>query len=160
MTTQKDLRLSAFSLLVVLVCAVAVSTSLLNAQAHDPPWSFPTCVYQSVSPNPVGINQQVLVTMWIDKVPPTARGDSGDRWKNFSVDVTTPERKLENYGPFESDSAGSTYFLFTPKQAGTYTFQLTATTATLGTFPYPKSKGSTQPEFSTTDSSAYQPTRT
>ncbi len=44
------------------------------AFCHDPPLTLTTYAYVAASPNPVGVNQQVFIVMWIDKVPPTAGG--------------------------------------------------------------------------------------
>ncbi|MCW4018833.1 MAG: PQQ-binding-like beta-propeller repeat protein [Candidatus Bathyarchaeota archaeon] len=124
MAMQKNYVFSAcVSLLVLLLVASSVGSSLTFA--HDPPWTFVTHAYLSVSPDPVGVNQQVQVTIWLTEWPPTARGNTGDRWQNFTVTITTPNGAKEVWGPYEADSAGSTYFLYSPNQTGTYTFQLT-----------------------------------
>jgi hypothetical protein len=126
MTRQKVKFLHAFALITLFTVLFSSSISPTPTDAHSPPVSFLTYAYLSVSPNPVvGVNQQVLVTLWIDKVPPTARGNTGDRWENFTVTVTLPDGQLETRGPFESDSAGSTYFVYTPAQVGNYSFQFT-----------------------------------
>ncbi|MCX8154155.1 MAG: hypothetical protein N3E52_06960, partial [Candidatus Bathyarchaeota archaeon] len=74
-----------------LVCIVAILlVALPDAIAHYPPWQIPTYAYINVSPNPVGVGQQVAVTGWIDKVPPGASGPWGTRWYNMTVTVTKP----------------------------------------------------------------------
>ena len=88
--------------------------------AHTPSWTVPTFAYLTVAPNPIGVNQQVAITMWIDKTPPTATGIGGDRWTGYQVEITAPDGTTETKGPFTS-AAESTYtILYTPTQTGTY----------------------------------------
>ncbi|MCW4018852.1 MAG: PQQ-binding-like beta-propeller repeat protein [Candidatus Bathyarchaeota archaeon] len=104
--------------LTLTMCALPAAT------AHDPAWDIPTYAYITASPTPVGVNQPVTLVMWLNLVPPTAAGAAGDRWVDMTVEVTKPDNSKETLGPFNSDSVGSTYAIFTPDQVGTYTFVL------------------------------------
>ncbi len=99
--------------------AAAIST----ASAHTPSWDIPTYSFISASPNPVGVNQQVALVMWLDKVPPTAGGVHGDRWVDMTIEVTKPDNSKETLGPFTSDTVASAYTTYIPDQTGTYTFK-------------------------------------
>ncbi len=112
----------AVILVLVLTLSVTV-TSLSLVDAHTPPWSIPTYSYISVSPNPVGIGQTVIVIMGVEPKPPTAEGDAGDRWTNLRVTITKPNGLVEKKGPFTSDATGSTYFLYNPSMVGNYTLK-------------------------------------
>ncbi|MCW4005014.1 MAG: hypothetical protein NWF04_00235 [Candidatus Bathyarchaeota archaeon] len=93
-----------------------------TVSAHDPPIDVPTYAYLAISPNPVGIDQSVFLVMWLHAAPYTADGIAGDRWHDFTIDVTKPDGTTETLGPFISDSTGSTYTIYTPDQLGDYTF--------------------------------------
>ncbi len=110
------------SIFVVLLLASSSAAVILPASAHVPSWIIPTFAYIAVTPNPVGINQQVFLVMWLDKAPPTAGGIGGDRWENFKVEVTKPDGTKEILGPYTSDSTSSAFTLYTPSQIGTYSF--------------------------------------
>ena len=99
----------------------ATIVALPSATAHYPAWTIPTWCYATVSPNPVGVNQQALIVFWTDKVPYTAVGAYGDRW-TFTVEVTKPDGSKETLGPTTSDPVGGGYFVYTPTQTGTYSF--------------------------------------
>ncbi len=121
------MKISKKITLVVLAFAflLAISpfmTSLQTATAHTPPMSIPTYAYLVVSPNPVGVGQQMFVVMWLHGAPPTAVGIAGDRWHDFTLDITKPDGTMQTLGPYTSDPTGSTYALYTPDQIGTYTF--------------------------------------
>jgi hypothetical protein len=115
-------KMKSASLALFLVFAMTSTLAFLpSASAHDPVWNVPTYAYVTATPNPVGVNQQVYVTMWIDKVPPTADGIAGDRWTNYTVQITAPDGTTVTKGPYNS-AAESTYtFGFIPTQTGTYT---------------------------------------
>jgi len=82
---------------------------------------IPTHAYVMVSPNPVGVNQQVFIVMWLHGAPPTAAGVGGDRWHDFYITIIKPDGSTEKLGPFISDPTGSAYTIWTPDQVGTYT---------------------------------------
>jgi len=84
---------------------------------------IPTYAFLSVVPNPVGVNQQVWVTMWLSEPPPTAFGPGGDRWGGFMVTIEKPDGTSEKKGPYSSDAVGAAYFIYVPDQVGTYYFQ-------------------------------------
>lgn len=116
--SKKATFFAFFLLLVLVVTFVALPT----AKAHSPPWTIPTFAYISVSSSPIGVTQQTLVVMWLDKVPPTAFAAYGDRWHGYTVEVTKPDGSKETLGPFTSDPVGSYATRYTPTQVGNYTF--------------------------------------
>jgi len=105
-----------------ILLSASVFAVLPSIKAHTPAWTIPTYAYLSVAPNPVGINQEVFVNFWLNLPPPTASGAYGDRWKNFTVEVTKPDGTLETKGPFTSDAVGGAWTTYTPTTTGTYTF--------------------------------------
>ncbi len=107
----------------VLLMATAVLATLPFSAAHDPAWTFPTYTYLSVAPNPVGVNQQVLVYAWLRYAPLTAVGPFGDRWHGITVEVTKPDGTKETLGPSSSDPVGGTWWMYTPSMQGIYKFQ-------------------------------------
>jgi len=103
--------------------AMAISlVALPIASAHDPPWSIPQYAYINVAPNPAGIGQTVTIGMWLQMIPPTASGATGDRWEGFTVTVTEPDGHTTTLGPFTSDDTGGTFTRYTPDTVGDYYF--------------------------------------
>jgi outer membrane protein assembly factor BamB len=96
--------------------------ALPAANAHTPAWTIPTYAYLSVTPNPVGVGQAVYIGFWVDKVPPTANAQYGDRWHNFTVTVTKPDGSTEKLGPYSSDAVGGAFTTYAPATVGTYNF--------------------------------------
>ncbi|MCW3999220.1 MAG: PQQ-binding-like beta-propeller repeat protein [Candidatus Bathyarchaeota archaeon] len=70
-------------------------------------------------PNPVGVNQEVLV--WLGVTDYLENESQG--WKGLTVSVTRPDGTNETLGPFTTDSTGSTGTVYIPNQVGNYTFQ-------------------------------------
>jgi len=117
--TSKQKILMAAAVILML----AFSTASLSAvAAHTPPMTYPTYTFLSVVPNPVGVNQAVEVAFWLDKPPPTANVQYGDRW-NFTITIAKPDGTVQTMGPYRSDDVGGSYFTYTPTTLGTYTFQ-------------------------------------
>ena len=107
--------------LTLMISMFAAIFSVVNA--HDPPWNMPMYAFLTVTPNPVGVNQEVIIYMWTQHPPLTAAGDYGDRWDCMELDITKPDGTKQTIGPLTSDPVGFAWHLFTPTQIGTYTFQ-------------------------------------
>lgn len=106
---------------VLILTLIATFVTLPFVAAHDPGWEVPTYAYISLaSPNPIGVNQDIVIVFWINAVPPTAVGAYGDRW-TFNVEITTPSGTKETIGPFTSDPVGGGWAIYTPTEVGTYT---------------------------------------
>jgi hypothetical protein len=121
---KKIIRKSKISTiaLVLILTSAAMFVALPIANAHDPPLEITTYAYLAISPNPVGVGENVFLIMWLHGAPPTAAGVGGDRYIDFTVDVTGPDGSKETLGPFTSDPIGTAFMLYTPTQLGTYKF--------------------------------------
>jgi outer membrane protein assembly factor BamB len=120
--TKKLAKTSTIALILTLTFA-ATFVALPIVSAHDPPWTVPTYAYLYVAPDPIGVGQTAFVIFWLDKIPPTASGAGGDRWRDFTVEVTTPSGSKTTLGPYTSDPIGGGWATYTPTEVGTYTFE-------------------------------------
>jgi hypothetical protein len=103
-----------------LMFAMAVTlVALPSANAHTPPWTVPSWTLVAVGPNPVGVGQQIWIDMWTRPNPPTAT--AADLYI-YMVDVMLPSGSNETLGPITSDVGGNAFTIYTPAQAGNYTF--------------------------------------
>ncbi len=119
---RKNKTLYAIALTLMLTFGTFAVFPIVNAS--NPPISIPTYAYLVASPDPVGVNQQMFLVMWLHMAPPTAAGNAGDRWTGFTIKITRPDGTTQTLGPFMSDPTGSTYAVYTPTQLGKYTFVL------------------------------------
>ena len=118
-TLNKKIGITA--LILLLTAATLLSTTLTANAAVT---NYDTFAFVMVSPNPVGVNQEALVTFRIDKTNPLTTGSySGERWEGLTVRITRPDGTIENKGPYEADPTGGSWFLWTPTLTGTYQFQ-------------------------------------
>jgi len=105
----------------VLVLTIsAILTAFPTVVAHDPPLTVPTWAYISVTNNPIGVGQKVVIVFWPNEIPATSQGAYGDRW-TWNIEVTKPDGSEETLGPFTSDPVGGGWTTYTPDQVGTYT---------------------------------------
>ncbi len=84
---------------------------------------IPTYVYGVVSPNPVGVGQEVSIVLFNPVTPPAGTDENGIRYY-FNVIVTDPDgvnTTLPSSGTIKSDSTGTAYTKFTPTKIGNYT---------------------------------------
>ena len=80
-----------------------------------------TNAFLSFTPNPIGVNQQLLVNLWTIVPPGANRYDLG-----YAVTITKPDGNAVTIGPMNSYVAdGTQWFSYTPDQVGTYTLQFT-----------------------------------
>lgn len=74
--------------------------------------------YISASPNPVGVNQTLLVNMWI-----TFPSGEGKFMNGYSVAITKPDGSTATVTLQSYVADGTAYFDMIPTQIGTYSFQ-------------------------------------
>jgi hypothetical protein len=106
----------------IALAAVMLLSSFGVVGAHTPPWRIPTYAYLEVFPSPIGKGQPLFIFGWMDKYPPTASGQYGDRW-TMELIITKPDNTQE-VKTYKSDPVGCIFDRYTPQQTGTYKFQL------------------------------------
>ena len=103
-------KLSTIAL--VLVFAISATLATLPIAAAKG-----TVCYLGAIPNPVGVNQQVLLHVGItDQLPSTDQS-----WLGLSVTVTDPEGGQSTISDIKTDSTGGTGVSFIPDKVGIYT---------------------------------------
>jgi outer membrane protein assembly factor BamB len=84
--------------------------------------------YMSLRPNPVGLNQQLLVNAWVSPTPPfaadvTANGiTAGEPRTGYTFTFTKPDGTTDTVIT-DSSGEGATWFVYAPDQLGTWTLQ-------------------------------------
>ncbi len=119
---NKGTILSVLTVGLLLTFAVSL-LAIPVATAHTPAWNVPTYAYIVATPDPVGVNQNTFIMMWLNWPPPTAAGTGGDRWQGYRLTITRPDGTTETKGPYTSDSTSSAFIQYTPTQIGTYTLK-------------------------------------
>ena len=122
MKNQKN-RILAIIVAILLTSSAFAILPLSNAKNTNV--VIPTYAYLSAEPTPLAAGQTLYIDMWIDKVPATAGGYWGDRFVNFTIQVTLPDKTTATLGPFISDAAGGAATTFVPTAQGNYTFVFT-----------------------------------
>ncbi len=109
--------------LILLLTVFIMMTAIPNSKAQTAASPLPTNAYLAVSPNPVGIGQQITLEMWLGQPNPTASGLVGSRWTNLTIDMTKPDGIKSTLGPFTANDASFALAYYTPDQTGNYTFK-------------------------------------
>jgi hypothetical protein len=98
--------------------------ALPNANAHTPPWEIPTHAFISVAPDPVGVGQQVLIVVWLDRTIAGVSLANDIRFHDYKLTITKPDGKTETINwPTVSDPTSSAFTQYTVTQTGKYTFK-------------------------------------
>jgi outer membrane protein assembly factor BamB len=96
----------------------AVSLPTVNAAA-----TYPTYSFISAAPNPAGLGQDVFVTSWLDKFPPSFNNLYPLYLWNFTVTITDPTGNVQTRR-MQSDPIGGASFAFQPSMLGTWTLRM------------------------------------
>jgi len=100
-----------------LMFAMAVSiVALPTASAQS---TKATYAYLGAVPNPVGVNQEVLLHVGITF--PLQSAEMG--WEDLSVTIKKPDGTTQTISNLRTDSTGGTGTTFTPSEPGNYTLQ-------------------------------------
>ncbi len=120
MKLQKNKTYLAIALMTLIATMSIASIASVNAVVLE----IDTYCFTMASPNPVGVNQEVIVFFQLDKVSPTAAGAlGGEHFKGFTVKITKPDGTTEDKGPFEAQAISGSFFYYKPTMEGKYTFQ-------------------------------------
>ena len=111
-------KIIVISLILTLTISVFF-IALPTVMAQEPVYSKATHAYIGAVPNPIGINQQLLLHVGITDYLNIV----SDGWEGLTVTVTAPDGSSETLGPFRTDATGGTGTIFIPTLTGTYTFQ-------------------------------------
>ncbi len=110
-------KITTISLILILTFS-SIIIAFPTVIAQDMPRKV-TYAFIGAVPNPVGINQPVLLHVGIsDQLSSTELG-----WENLTVTVRKPDGSTETLGPFRTDSTGGTGTTFTPTLIGSYYLQ-------------------------------------
>ena len=128
MKIAKQKKRNAFSTLLIasIVLTLLALPSFNNASVAQG-YSYSNPANITVSCNPTGIGQTVLVSFWLVNPSPSAVAyyDPTTNWDGYKVTVTSPSGKVDNFGPYTSDATGGFYFRYTPNELGNYTLFFT-----------------------------------
>ncbi|HTY75677.1 MAG TPA: hypothetical protein VMD05_08950, partial [Candidatus Nanoarchaeia archaeon] len=86
----RNKMLSALALILLLTFPVAMLT-LPVSTAHSPPWQIPTFAYTVATPNPVGVGQTAIISMWLTNIFPSELIGNDYRFHNFQLTITAPD---------------------------------------------------------------------
>ena len=129
-------QIKAKTLSIVIVSVLMLSMlSITIPQTKAATTTYPTYGFLAVSPNPIGVGQQVQITMWVDLLPARTAysGNAYATWKGYTLTITDPTGQVETK-VMNSDPVASQYVTYTPTKTGNYTLQFTYPGEVIGNF--------------------------
>ena len=119
----KNKAATAIAMILILTFAISL-IALPSASAHTPPWQIPTFAYLNARPDPVGVGQEVIIVVWLDKMPAGTAILNDIRFHDYKLTITKPDGETDVVNwPIVTDTTSSAYTLYTPTQVGTYTLK-------------------------------------
>jgi hypothetical protein len=123
-------KISAITFVLMLTITALLVTVLVTVNAQNTE-SWRSFIYCSVSPNVVGVGQQVIIIAWTADMPPEIGEELGllpsptgrAGWYDMTVTVTRPDGTKETLEYGYSDPIGANWIAYTPNEAGTYIAQ-------------------------------------
>jgi len=117
--TSKN-KLIAFALVTVLTIAAALISCLPIATAQQ----TETAAYLSFRPNPIGVNQELLINAWVSP-PPLLDFSTFEVIPRFGYMfyITDPSGNIDTVGPIDPSLEGATWFTYNPDQVGDWTIK-------------------------------------
>ena len=108
---------------ITLVLLLTTTMAMASIQpAHAYVEEVDTYIHVMVTPNPVGVNQQIVITFQLDKVSPVAL-ISSNLFQGFTLKITKPDGNVENKGPYSVWSMSGAFIQYVPTMVGEYTIQ-------------------------------------
>ncbi len=116
MKNGKNKTVAAIALFLMIAPLLMAIVPVDVTQAQTP---TDTVAYLSFIPNPVGVDQILLVNMYVVPSCP-----SPFHLYNFSLDITSPDGDTETFTVSPATSDNTAYLTYTPTQIGTYKLKL------------------------------------
>ena len=114
---NKTMAILIAALLTFSMTASTILISSVNAQAYTTVVTYP---HIALNPNPIGVNQTVIVDMWTMPIEP----EQDDHLSGYTLTITAPTGTNQTYGPLTANIAAGASIVYTPNQVGTYHLQL------------------------------------
>ncbi len=119
---QKSKKICCITTLLLMISIAIPLMALPPAVAHTPAWEIPTYAFIHVSPNPIGVDQQATIVVWLGDVISGASEANDVRFHDYKLTITKPDGATETVTwNVVWDTTSSAYTLYTPTQTGTYT---------------------------------------
>jgi hypothetical protein len=133
--------------LVLILSSSAFAYRVQPVKAQDSV-TYTTSGYLALSPNPVGVNQGIIVSVWI--LPPD--DFRGTHLHNYKITITHPDGTVETVMTEPKESDNTAYITYTPDATGTWKFQFsypgdTIPKGTPYTYSMPISSGGETPDL-------------
>jgi hypothetical protein len=108
--------------IILMLSAITIIAAVPSANAATK--MVETFSYVAAAPDPVGVNQDLLVTFRLDKVSPNAGAlGAGTMFTGFTVIITKPDGSVYNKTGLSTDPTSNGWFIYVPTVAGQYTLQ-------------------------------------
>jgi PQQ-like domain len=116
--TRNKIATAIATFLVLTMIFTLAALPVANAQKTE------ATAYLSFRPNPIGVNQSLLINAWVSPPPVIDWSDmSSIPRTGYLVSIVDPDGNIDTVGPLESYVDGTIWFNYTPDKIGNWTIQ-------------------------------------
>jgi hypothetical protein len=137
--TIKNWKNKATCIAVLTLLLTATLFAISPAATAQTATNVPTAGYISAYPNPCGVGQTLVISFWVEPIPPTRT----DIFHGFNLKITAPDGTVQTKGPLNSQPIGTVFTSIIPTKAGKWQFDFTYSGETIRTFQYQPCQAST-----------------
>jgi hypothetical protein len=118
---QKPNKIRSIAIAVFLIFVMTASAALMPSARAQTGITLKTFAYINAAPNPIGVNQQTYIIMWINLVYDNAYPTNNYRFQNYQLTIVGPSGTTTVNFPIIHDPTSAQDYAFTPSAAGKYT---------------------------------------
>jgi hypothetical protein len=115
-------RIAAIAIAIFLMLSMTASIMLVpTTSAHTPAWNITDHAYIALAPNPIGVGQSLLITIWTAQPMPNALINNNIRKGPYTLTITAPggANSTQNWA-YADNSGGILSTTFVPTVVGNY----------------------------------------
>ena len=122
MQNQKN-KFVIISIAILLMFSMTASMLLQpNVNAHSPAWTITDHAYIALAPNPIGVGQTMVITIWTAQPLANSQVTNNIRKDNYTLTITAPDgTNTTQSWAIVDNTGGEQSTTFVPSQVGNYT---------------------------------------
>ena len=97
---MQNLKGKSIAIFIALILAISTGASVMlqpTVSAHSPPWTIKDQAYVALAPNPIGVGQTMVLTVWTAQPLANSQVQDNIRKANYTLIITDPNGTKHNY---------------------------------------------------------------
>jgi outer membrane protein assembly factor BamB len=123
---MQNLKGKSIAIFITLILSISTGASVMlqpTVSAHSPPWIIKDQAYIELAPNPIGVGQTMVITIWTAQPLANSQIQDNIRKANYTLIITAPDGTNTTLlkEPYATNTGGEDSVEFVPTVEGNYT---------------------------------------